>query len=189
MHTTSLSLLRRLRQPVPDAQAWDRFVQLYTPLLYQWARRAGLQEEDAADLVQDVFTVLLQKLPEFHYDSRRGFRAWLRTVTLNKWRETLRRRSPPINNHLPDEVADPATEDPVQSFWEEDYRQHLFQRALQILQADFAPSTWKAFWEVVICERTAPQVAQELNMTVGAVYAAKVRVLSRLREELEELLE
>jgi hypothetical protein len=54
---TSVSLLQRLRQP-HDKEAWERFVQLYTPLFFYWARRAGLREHDAADLVQDVFTTL-----------------------------------------------------------------------------------------------------------------------------------
>src|SRR5581483_8600497 len=66
MHTTSASLLERLRQP-SDADAWGRLVRLYTPLLLYWARRLGLQYPDAADLVQDVLVVLVQKLPEFHY--------------------------------------------------------------------------------------------------------------------------
>jgi RNA polymerase sigma-70 factor (ECF subfamily) len=61
----------RLRQP-SDAEAWTRFVELYTPLLYRWSCRLGLQDADAADLVQDVFGILLGKLPQFDYDSRRG---------------------------------------------------------------------------------------------------------------------
>src|SRR5947209_13312864 len=76
MHTTSASLLHRLRQP-SDKESWPRFVKLYTPLLFYWARRLGLQEPDAADLVQDVFTALVQKLPQFEYDPDRGFRSWL----------------------------------------------------------------------------------------------------------------
>lgn len=51
--TTSLTLLERLRSP-SDQEAWSRFARLYTPLLYYWCRRAGLQEQDSADLVQDV---------------------------------------------------------------------------------------------------------------------------------------
>src|SRR5262245_6236650 len=64
MLTTSDSLLHRLRHP-SDGEAWARFIQLYTPVLHRWANRLGLQEADAADLVQDVFGLLLRKLPEF----------------------------------------------------------------------------------------------------------------------------
>jgi WD40 repeat protein len=69
-------LLERLRQPLPD-DAWARFVRLYTPLLYYWARRLGCQDSDAADLVQDVFAALTEKLPHFVYDEHRSFRRWV----------------------------------------------------------------------------------------------------------------
>jgi RNA polymerase sigma-70 factor (ECF subfamily) len=82
MDKTPASLLHRLRQP-NAVDAWPRFVELYTPLLYYWAKRLGLQQQDAADLVQDVFVLLVQKLPEFAYDRHKSFRGWLRTVTLN----------------------------------------------------------------------------------------------------------
>ena len=92
MNSTSSSLLERLRHPNAD-EAWDRFVRLYTPLLFHWARGVGLPRQDAADLVQDVLLLLVRKMPDFRYDRSRSFRAWLRTVTLNKWREQQRRRA------------------------------------------------------------------------------------------------
>src|SRR5437773_388003 len=92
MDTTNTSLLERLRLPV-DQTAWSRFVDLYTPFIYTWARQTGLQESDAADLVQEVFALLVEKMPAFAYDPHRSFRAWLRTVTLNKWRDRRRRLS------------------------------------------------------------------------------------------------
>src|SRR5437764_4917317 len=94
MHTTSISLLERLRQP-GEAEAWARLVELYTPLLFYWARRLGLQEQDAADLVQEVFTTLVRKLPAFAYDRHKSFRNWLRTVLRNKWRQRTRARALP----------------------------------------------------------------------------------------------
>ena len=90
--STPVSLLEQLRQTTDD-KAWKRFVQLYTPLLYHWARRVSLQQNDAFDLVQDVFTVLVKKLPEFTYDPAKRFRGWLWTVTRNKWREGQRLRA------------------------------------------------------------------------------------------------
>ena len=87
---TSLSLLERVCKRW-DQQAWGRFVQLYSPLIFSWGWRCGLQPADAADLTQDVFTTLFQKLPEFTYDRHKSFRAWLRTVTLNHWRDRQRR--------------------------------------------------------------------------------------------------
>src|SRR5207244_3271465 len=87
---TPASLLERLRQP-GDAAAWDRFVTLYTPFLYRCVRPLGLQAADRADLLQDVFLVLYRKLPTFTYDPTRSFRAWLRALLLNKWRDARRR--------------------------------------------------------------------------------------------------
>lgn len=187
MHTTPISLLQRLRQP-SRAEAWSRFVELYTPLLYYWARRMGLASGEAADLVQDVFVVLLKKLPEFTYDPARSFRAWLRTVIHNKWRENHRRNSLPIEAASAArlaEVADPAAVE----LDEAEYRQHLVRRMLHIMQTDFQPSTWKAFWEVVACDRPPAEVAAELGLSIKAVYLAKARVLRRLRQELDGLLD
>jgi RNA polymerase sigma-70 factor (ECF subfamily) len=188
MNTTSVSLLDRLRQP-GEQDAWTRFVLLYTPLLYAWTHRLGLQDPDAADLVQDVFAMLVQKLPEFQYDRQKSFRGWLRTVTLNKWRDRGRRHVPaslgPDDAALT-ELAAPADAD---AFGEAEYRQHLVSRALQLMQAEFSPRTWKACWEHVVAGRPAADVAAELGISVGSVYVAKSRVMSRLREELQGLMD
>ena len=90
MSATPFSLIVRLQQP-GDHDAWPRFVELYTPLLVFWARRLGLQDADAADLVQDVFAVLLRDLPRYQRQPGRRFRAWLWTVTHNKHRDRLRK--------------------------------------------------------------------------------------------------
>src|SRR5213593_892354 len=112
MGKTPASLLERLRQP-NDQKAWAEFVDLYTPLFYYWALRLGLQEPDAADLIQEVFLVLYQKLPEFTYQRHKSFRAWLRTVLLNKWRDHKRRAQLPMeaNNAALAELAAPADVD------------------------------------------------------------------------------
>ena len=187
MHSTSLSLLERLRQPASQ-DAWARFVRLYTPLLYYWARRAGLQEADAADLVQDVFTLLVEKLPSFRHDGTGSFRSWLRTVTLNKWRERSRRAALPVTGD-DGTLAGLTTPDPLEECWEADYRRHLVGQALRLMRAEFHPTTWKACWEHVVSGKSAAEVAAELGLTPGAVRAAKFRVLSRLRQELHGLLE
>ena len=186
MHTTPVSLLERLRQPDQQA-AWTRFVELYTPLLYHWSKRLGLQESDAADLVQEVFVVLLQKLPEFTYDRRKSFRGWLRTVLLHKSEDRRRRQPPPPAPHVA--ATDLLEERGPDVLEEVEYRQYLVGRALQVMQRDFQPVTWKACWEHVVADRPAAEVAAELDISVGSVYAAKSRVLRRLRQELEGLLE
>jgi RNA polymerase sigma-70 factor (ECF subfamily) len=185
MNTTHVSLLERLRQPA-DPQAWARFVDLYTPLLFHWAHRTGLQESDTADLIQDVFQILVRRLPEFVYDKERSFRAWLRTVLLNQWRTGLRRRTEQALNDNDSHLAQMDNRD---SLTEKEYRDFLISRAMQVMKTDFQPATWQACWEHVAEGRPVAEVAAELGLTVKAVYLAKARVLRRLRQELEGLWE
>jgi RNA polymerase sigma-70 factor (ECF subfamily) len=188
MHTTSVSLLERLRR-AGEAEAWPRFVRLYTPLLFYWARQVGLSQDEAADLVQEVLVVLVQKLPTFTYDPDRSFRSWLRAITLNKWRERGRRRQPGRPGPDDPALADLAAPPDADPFDDVEYRRQLARRALEIMQAEFEPTTWKACWEFVVSGRPAAAVAAELGVSVDVVYGAKSRVLRRLREELNGLLD
>jgi RNA polymerase sigma-70 factor, ECF subfamily len=186
VHTTSLSLLERLKQPAAQ-ESWARFVNLYTPLLFYWARRLGLQETDAADLVQDVFTALVKKLPDFEYKPNQSFRGWLRKVLYNKWRKQKPEPGRPSMGAAGlSGVADP---EPAADIGEAEFQQQLSVRALQLIQAEFQPATWKACWETVVRGRPAAEVAGELGMSVNAVYLAKSRVLRRLRQELDGMLD
>jgi RNA polymerase sigma-70 factor (ECF subfamily) len=187
MESTSATLLERLRSP-EDQQAWRRFVELYTPLLLYWANRAGLQAQDANDLVQEVFAQLVRKLPEFRYDRGSTFRGWLRRVTLNKWADIRRRRVPTPVDADGEELAMLAGPESEQ-FWQTEYRQHLIGRALEVMQANFEPVTWRACLETTVHGRTAADVAAELGISEASVYSAKSRVLRRLREELAGLLD
>jgi RNA polymerase sigma-70 factor (ECF subfamily) len=181
MYTTSLSLLERIRQP--GDPAWGRFVDLYGPLLHRWALHLNLSEDDAEDLVQDVFTVLVRKLPDFHHDGKHRFRSWLRTVLINQYRDRFPRREFPIASNLAG-LADSAP-DPGEAIARSEYRQYLAGRALTLMQTDFEATTWKACWATIVEDRSAAAVAVELGLSVTAVYAATSRVLRRLREELD----
>jgi RNA polymerase sigma-70 factor (ECF subfamily) len=187
MDPTPVSLLERLRRP--DAQAaWKRFVELYTPLIYSWAGRLGLQASDAADLVQDVFVTLLRAMPAFRYDPSRSFRSWLRTLVANRWRDSCRRAAARRQGQepRPEELALPDTAEAV---WEEEYRQHLVAQALRLMQSDFQPATWQACWRIVVEGQAPADVARDLGITLAAAYTAKSRVLHRLRQELEGMLD
>ena len=186
MATTSASLLHRLRQGA-DPRDWQRFVRLYTPLLFRWARQAGAQEADAADLVQEVLALLLGKLPSFDYDGSRSFRAWLRTVLLNKWRDACRRRA--ARPERPDSHA--LHEAPVagEDGDSREDRQQLVARALELIRGDFQPHVWRAFWEFFTSDRDAAAIAADLGVSVEVVYSAKCRVLRRLRQEVDGLLD
>lgn len=189
METTSPTLLDRLKRG-SDQAAWDRFVELYTPLLLAWCRRLGLSDADSADLMQTVFVTLCEKLPEFQYDPARSFRAWLKTVLMNSWRNQVRKLRPGVLHGQgsldPDSIPDT---DPRLQLDEAEYRSHLVRRALALMQANFEPSTWRACWEHVVNERPAQEVATELGITLNAVYLAKSRVLRHLRHELQPFLD
>jgi RNA polymerase sigma-70 factor, ECF subfamily len=188
MDSTSATLLHRLRQPTNQA-AWDRFVRLYTPLLFYWARKTGLPEADAADLVQDVFLVLVNKLPQFEHDQEKSFRAWLRTVLMNTWRNRVRKRKQP-DIGLDERMHQPvAVAEGLLQLEEAEYREHLVARAIELMQTEFEPATWQACWALAVEARPAAEVARELGLTVNAVYLAKSRVLARLRRELAGLLD
>jgi RNA polymerase sigma-70 factor, ECF subfamily len=188
MESTSSSLLLRLRRPGEQA-AWRRFIDLYTPLLYYWACRMGLPSQDAADLVQDVFVTLVQKMPAFQYDPGKSFRSWLRTVAENRWRDALRKRAavPPNAGDAP--LADAAVPDDAAAVWEAEYRQHLLGWAVQLMRSDFEEKTWKACWALVVEGKSGADAAAELGMSIEAVYAARSRVLRRLRQELDGLMD
>jgi RNA polymerase sigma-70 factor, ECF subfamily len=152
MTQTPASLLERLRGSF-DADAWARFVALYTPLIYSWGRRVGLQDQDAVDLVQDVFATLIRVLPTFAYDRHKSFRRWLRTVTLNQWRNSRKRWNEKLPRAPGDAVERLESPDALEAFWEAEYQQHVVGRALSVMRADFNEKTWKACWEVVVAGR------------------------------------
>src|SRR5207245_1151656 len=127
IHDTPATLLERL-QRAGDESAWRRLVQLYTPLLFYWARRSGQADADAADLVQEVFVALVQTLPTFQYDRHGKFRSWLRTLLMNKLRDRLRRQAradKAIAQRAQDDVEVP---DVAEEFWEKEYQRELTHR-------------------------------------------------------------
>lgn len=186
MNTTPLSLLQQLRS-TPSSRSWGDFIDLYTPLLFRWANHAGLREADAADLVQEVFVVLIQKLPEFDYDTGRSFRAWLKTVLLNLWRNQARKANRAELRQA--EVARPIETTGEPELDDREYREHVGCRALAMMRSEFSEPTWRACWLLVVENRTTADVARELGLSENAVYIAKSRVLTRLRQRLQGLLE
>ena len=188
MDPTSASLLAQLRGP-DRAAAWSRFVQLYTPLMLHWAGRAGVPAADQPDLLQDVFVHLLRVLPAFGYDRGHSFRAWLRTVFVNKWKDSRRKKHPVPLAADGSSFPVPVVEDHTLAVDEAEYRAVLVARAARLIQADFNAATWQAFWATAVEDRAVPEVAAELGLSANAVYLARSRVLHRLRAELDGLLE
>ena len=188
---TRASLLLRIRDG-QDKEAWRQFVEIYAPLIYGFARKRGLQDADAADLMQDVLRSIASAVGRLDYDPRRGsFRSWLYTVTRNKLYSFLdgQRRHPRGSGdsgaqQLLEEQANP---DDSAAAWDQEYQRRLFAWAADQVRAEFQESTWQAFWQTAVEGKGPKDVARELNLSPGAVYVAKSRVIARLREKIQEV--
>ena len=187
MPTTSLTLLDRLRRP-DDPGAWDRFVRLYAPLLLRWAELQGVRGADAEDLAQAVLLKLLRLLPGYRRENGQTFRGWLFTICRNECRDFhTRRATRPLPG--PDGLATVAAPPRAEELDGAEYRRRLVRRALELVRPDFGEQTWAAFDRFVLDGRPAAAVAAELGVSVNAVYLARNRVLTRVREELGELFD
>lgn len=191
--STSRSLLARLR--TDDAAAWDRLVPLYTPLVYHWCRKLSLPEQDMPDVFQEVFKSVASNITNFRKERPSDtFRGWLRTITRNKVNDHFRRRGrQPLATGGTDanlqfaQLPAPALNDDEPD--EQQSRQQLFRRALDLIREDFAERTWQAFWKTVVEGRDTRDVAEELSMRPGTVRVAKSRVLQRLRQQLGDVID
>jgi RNA polymerase sigma-70 factor (ECF subfamily) len=188
---TSASLLERLRDP-RDAQAWQKLVLVYTPFMHAWLRPAPLQPADVDDLTQRVLELLVRKLPQFVHNGRPGaFRAWLCGITKNVLREFRRAGrfggQAPGTADLLEQLEDP--DSGLSRWWDEEHNRHVVNGLLRLVEPDFKPATWRAFRRLVLDELPAEVVAAQLDMTVNAVLIAKSRVLARLREEADGLVD
>jgi RNA polymerase sigma-70 factor (ECF subfamily) len=190
---TRPSLLVRLRDG-RDQQAWTTFVQVYGPLIYHFARKQGLQDADASDLMQDSLRVVAGAVKGLEYDPRRGtFRSWLFTVVRNQLFR-FRSRKDRAGRGTGDTAAYerlqelPAPDDQA-AVWEEEYERRRFAWAAEQVRGQVQPGTWQAFWQTAVEGKSGQEVAAALGMSVAAVYLAKSRVMARLKEQVRELRE
>jgi RNA polymerase sigma-70 factor (ECF subfamily) len=190
---TRASLLVRIRDG-NDQAAWQQFIQMYAPVVYRYARNRGLQDADAADLMQDVFRSIANTIGRWNYDPARGkFRGWLFTITRNKifsFLESRRRRAVGSGDSdvLEQLESQPAPDD-QDELWDREYERRLFGMAAEQVRGEFTDQTWKAFWQTAVDGKNPKDVARALGMSPGAVYVAKSRVLARLREQVAVLQE
>ena len=186
---TSASLLAGDR--ANDQQAWQRLVEIYTPLVRHWCGQAGLTDHDSADVVQETFRAAFQAIARFRNDRPQdSFRGWLRTIARNKVRDHFRARvdrplaagGTEAQNKL---AAVPDLVEPLSSADNEAEVNFVYRGALEVVRAEFTASTWQAFWKTVVENRTTAEVATELKLSHTAIFTAKSRVLRRLREMLQ----
>lgn len=188
---TRNSLLLQVRDPC-DAAAWEQFVAVYRPAVYRFARRRGLQDADAEDLAQRVLMSVSQAIGSWEKDENRGtFRAWLLRVARNATINALARRPADAakggTSVLARLVQQAAKSDAIDELIEDEHRRAVFRWAAAEIRGEFHESSWLAFELTAIRQLAVEDAAARLDKSPGAVYAARSRIMRRLREKVHEL--
>lgn len=185
------SLLVQVRSP-ENREAWDEFAQLYRPVIYRLARHRGLQDADAQDLAQRVLMAVASAIGRWEKtDETVRFRHWLSRITRNAILNALMRQpddraagGSEIHELLQEHPGnDPESETQI----ELEYRRELYLRAARIVRSDVEPQTWRAFQVTVVEQRSIDEAAVELNLSIGSIYAARSRIMRRLREAVQAM--
>jgi len=191
MQHTSVSLLERIRKET-DADAWERFVVIYTPWINWVLRHGSVSANDMDDLRQDVMAVVFREIARFQHNGQTvAFRRWLRNVVLNRLRSHWRKRRH-SEQHVESTDDLQALADPfpaLEDLWEREHDRHVTETLMRLVEPAFTRSTWLAFRGQVLLGLRAEEVATELGITVNAALLAKSRVLRRLRDEAAGLLD
>src|SRR5262249_54814268 len=193
MNETRQSLL--LRAQTGETDAWKDLTDLYRPLILGWLNRQGVPPRDLEDLSQEVLLSVVKQLPAFRHSGQRGaFRSWLRTIvcrrTADYWRGPHGETQPPRGPGAP--AAPPEAAAPASALnrqWDEEHARYVLDCVLDLVEEEFEPATLRAFRRLALDGASGAEAAQELGLSVAAVYVAKSRVLARIRQEAEGLID
>lgn len=193
---TRASLIHRLKN-WQDSTSWQDFFKVYWKLIYGVARKAGLSDDEAQDVVQETLISVAKHMPTFKYDPSIGsFKAWLLNMT--RWRiiGQFRKRQPVVAEHAAkDSVNRTATVDDVpdpnavnlDAFWEAEWETNLFHAAMDNLKRRIDPQRWQVFEFYVNKEWPPEKVAERFGVSVDHVYQTKHRMTELLRVEVTRL--
>jgi RNA polymerase sigma factor (sigma-70 family) len=187
---TRMSLLLRMQSP-HNEEAWSEFVAIYRPVVYRLARKRGLQDADAEDLAQRVMLVVRRAIGNWDADPAKGrFRSWLTRIAQNATVNALTRRPPDAavggTSILGLLEEQPEPDGCVQENLQSEYRRSLFRWAAQRIRSEFHEGTWDAFWLTTVDGMSIEEAGRALGRNAGAIYAARSRVMRRLRDEIEQ---
>jgi RNA polymerase sigma-70 factor (ECF subfamily) len=193
MDDTRLSLL--FRAQTGEENAWKDLTDLYRPLIIGWLNRQGVPAGDLEDLSQDVLLSVVKNLPTFQHSGRRGaFRSWLRTIicsrTTDYWRAIdagMKASGGSGATAALQQIADPDSD--LNRQWDEEHDRYVLNCLLDLVEEEFEPTTLQAFRRLALDGAGGAETAEELGLSVGAVYVAKSRVLQRIRQEAEGLID
>jgi len=189
-------LLNRLKD-WRDQASWQQFSDIYRPLIYGVARKAGLNDPEAQDVVQETMLAVARHMPGFTYDAANGtFKAWLLNMT--RWRiiDQMRKRSKRgVVAPDPSMEADTGTVarciDPasniLDALWEAEWQHTLLSDAVATVKRRVEPQNYQLFDFYVNKEWPAAKVAAAFNVSVDQVYLAKHRVTEMLKAEVARL--
>jgi RNA polymerase sigma factor (sigma-70 family) len=189
--TTRQSLLCRM-QDGQDREAWNQFVEIYSPFVFGILRRRGLQDADAADVMQEVMRTVFRSFQKFDHNQRPGaFRRWLACIVQTRLCDYVERRkkeTPGSGDTALLKLLDHqlSREDEEASVVQE-YQKALFQWAVGQVRGEFHDGTWQAFWQTYVEGRASKEVADTLGLSVEAVYMARSRILARLKKKIGEV--
>lgn len=187
---TSDSLIARVKD-LGDGAAWVEFLGIYQPVVIRMARRRGLQDADAQDVMQQVFLSISKSIAGWiPGDLQPPFRAWLTTIARNAITKALTRR--------PLDVATGSTSivkllDAQSEPWETtaeilaEARKELIHWSAEQIRSEFSEATWKVFWMTAIEGVPIAEVVKLTGRSAGAVYVARYRVIARLTEKVLEV--
>ena len=188
---TSLTLLQDLENNTPGS--WDRFVRLYAPLIYGWVRHHGVQPNDAGDIRQEVFQVILKKIGDFQTDhpGPGGFRSWLwgiTRITLIAHCRRESRQTPGTGGSSAQIRLNQLTEqeDEPDSIGENSAQQVILQSALEILKGETNSETWQAFYRMAMKGESAEAIASDFGKSPKTIRQAKYRLTVKLKQMLED---
>jgi RNA polymerase sigma factor (sigma-70 family) len=193
---TRASLIKNLRN-WQDQASWNDFFNVYWRLIYGVARKAGLADDEAQDVVQETLISVAKHMPTFRYDPSIGsFKAWLLNMT--RWRiiGQFRRRRPTAERHAEqesttrtgatDRIPDPNNE-ALDAAWENEWQTNLLSAALDNLKRRLDPQKYQIFDFLVNKEWPPGKVAERFEVSVGQVYQIKHRVTEVLKAEVKRL--
>ena len=188
---TSESLILRIRDS-QDAVAWSQFMAIYEPVVYRLARRRGLQHADALDLCQKVFLAVAKAVENWEpQEEGPQFRNWLNRVARNAILNAITRAKPDQgagSSSVQDLLLEVAANDDMMTMAIlNESRMEAFRWAAKQVQAEFNESTWTMFHETTICGRSVAAVAASMGRSAGAVYAARFRVMQRVKDKVNEV--
>lgn len=195
---TRRSLLTRLKD-WDDEGAWREFFDTYWRLIYSVARRAGLGEAEAQDVVQETMVVVAKQMPGFRYDPARGsFKGWLHTVIRGRLSRHWRKNSGTPRTRPPGEVeqteegreeaaGQPAAPPDFEAIWQLEWEQNLIGAALRRVQAKVSPRQYLLFSLATLKEIPTHVIKERYEASRTQIYLAKLRVGRLFKEELRRL--